>query len=214
MNGPTTIRMLATAATCLVAVLLFATPAGAAKRKTISKTINVEQQVPELGAHSGDGLKSSFRLGGKFRNLKVTDVNLGLLVSCTETPPDEGLCITGVLVTLKAPGGSAFAPIGSGYLKGNAMGSAGTMMTLDDQAQAGLSSEFLDPTRDYGGPVLFPPYAGTAKPVDAPMSVFEGGSMKGRWTLELFDALTGVHGPTIDTLHSWQLTLRGRTSKK
>jgi hypothetical protein len=205
------------------ALLASATLAGtsAAKGRTVrlARTIVVNQQIPDLRPNGDFGrLSTSTRLGGKFNRFKVVDVNLGLMVRSPSFPDNPYCCVNELLPVLDPPGGGEahFGEIASGDTVGSSWGDGTSFLTLDDESPNGLSDDLppADPAEAKPG-VLYPPYAGSAKPSGVPMTWVEGGPMAGRWTLKVNDTLLGPDGaPTVSTLLAWRLEVKGRRVKR
>jgi hypothetical protein len=189
----------------LAAFLLLAAPVTAAKGKRVVITQTANRPVPDRG---GGDLILPITLGKKFKRFRVTDVNLNVnFTSNCSTDPNAANsdCMADLIVMLFAPGaGNRGLALNQG-----AGGNVITDLTFDDESPNAISNippsiEGPEPNR------LYPPYVGSVKPDSNWRFDVEDGPMKGRWRLIVRDSLLGDPLPTISTLGSWRLEVRGK----
>jgi hypothetical protein len=140
-------------------------------------TVTVNQPVPAStpGPPGQNGrLTSSTTLGGKFKKLRIADVNADITAS--------GGDVGGLAVRLSAPNGDTVCLLGCAYgLFGKTIGP----LVLDDETPVILSGGdpafFQDPDQ------LFTPYVGTAEP-EGYLSQLDNGPPRGTWVLRAANA--------------------------
>ena len=205
-----TIRLAGLAALALIACLALAIPAAAAKKKggkkkgggpvNITKTVNAP--IPDKGpGPAGTGLEtplsSTIDVGKQAKGLKIDDVNVTLQTLGTSgvSPGDNLVAI------LRAPNGA------NTFLFNLLDGSPGTPnlsigpLTLDDEAPLILG--IGTPNNSFS---LFVPWLGSAIPDGVGLWVMDNGPVRGTWTLDVFDDVTGE----TNNLVSWSLNVRTR----
>jgi hypothetical protein len=187
-----------------VAAALFAAPALAKhKGKKAPAALDATQQVGKLvpeRAPGSDGtyglLTSTIQVGKSFKGRVIRDVNVTVQTTgVTGNNPSNDLD-----AFVSAPNGATtllFAGLG-GLDPGQAVDIG--PLTLDDDVQTNLFDVF-----NQGDPLaLKPPFAGTARPAQT-LSSFDGGPIRGTWTLQVLDTANG--GNETSVLNLWRLNV-------
>jgi hypothetical protein len=203
---PTLIRISVATLSVALAFGAMATTASAGKKKkkgkgsgSVNITRIVNAPVPDA-APAPPGtvfgiwgtLTSTIDVGKQFKGRQVRDVNVTVqTLGTTGMVPASNLA-----AFLTAPSGADSTLFFGLNGFGPTNPSAGPL-TLDDESTLDIGSGAPDnPTK------LFMPWAGTAAP-PTPLSMMDGGAVRGTWTLTIQDALAGG----TSNLVSWQLNV-------
>jgi subtilisin-like proprotein convertase family protein len=172
-----------------LALALFALPgAVAAKKGRVDVTNQANLSIP-IGTAATAGLaQSTIEVGNAFKGRRVRDVNVTLHIAGTGANS-----IAGLYSTLTAPNGASTL-LHFSLAPGSLLGP----LTLDDESPLSLAAGSPQPLAGY----LFQPWQNSAQPDGGPLSVMDGGRVKGPWTLSVIDILTAPH---TNTLGFWRL---------
>jgi subtilisin-like proprotein convertase family protein len=167
---------------------------------TVSQTKQVNQAIPDRGALATDkfgALSSTIDIPVTGKAKFVTDVN----VTLTTTGSAAGAA-TDLIARLSAPNGRTFQ-LFSG-LGGGVLQSIGPFK-MDDDTATQICDVAAPPCVD-PDMTLNRPFAGTAQPPQAALSLFNWAPMKGSWKLTVLDTAN----TKTNTLVSWAIDVSGR----
>lgn len=181
---------------CAAASLLLLAAAVPATGKTKTRTFSsgtINRPIPDTVGKFGEEIAPSIRVKARGR---VRDVNVAVRIS---HPDSRDLSLSVANPVFKGfrlrENGQLNDPKGADFGVGPA-GCAGTPTLFDTQA----------PTSILQGS---PPFAGTFAPV-SPLSGFNGGQMRGKWSLSILD-----HFETnVGVLNCWKLIIRYKPERR
>jgi hypothetical protein len=189
----------------LALVATTAGPAAAAKKKgkgggNVDVTTVVNLPIPEAtenGSFDIPGiLRSTIDVGKQFRGRQIRDVNVTVQTLGTSgTNP-----VPQLQAKLYAPNGGHVTLFNGLFPQTDTTSLSLGPLTLDDESPLSLGIE-----NPHSPTQLYAPWAGRARPNGKPLSVMDGGPVRGTWTLVIADGFRSGAGDGTSNLVSWRL---------
>jgi hypothetical protein len=188
----------------LIILAAMAGPAAAAKKKgkgggkvDVTEVVNLPiPEATENGPFDIPGiLRSTIDVGKQFKGRQIRDVNATVQTLGTSgTNP-----VPALRAKLFAPNGGHVTLFTGLFPETGTSNISLGPLTLDDESPLSLGIE-----NPHSATQLYAPWAGRARPNGKPLSVMDGGPVRGTWTLTITDS-TFTPQPGTSNLVSWRL---------